>query len=139
MQRNICPIGWLSVEWMVDQIVEHVRHEMDVHGIDPSGVFGVPRGGLVPAVMLSHKLSLPLIDKPNDRMLWVDDIIDSGKTLSYWSAKFPNATYTALMGPKESLAYAPRETCRSWYAFPWEPIEKAKDDRDNYMRRIVGA
>lgn len=47
-------------------------------------VYGIPRGGLVTAVLLSHRLNLPLklkIEELNGKTLIVDDISDSGKTL----------------------------------------------------------
>lgn len=44
-------------------------------------IYGVPRGGLVLAVALSHRLDLPLLTKCGLRSLVVDDISDSGKTL----------------------------------------------------------
>ena len=74
--------------------------------ISPDFILGVSRGGLVPAVMLSHALGismvpvnysselgkgessttkqkmLPLDFPPNSRLLLVDDISDSGYTLA---------------------------------------------------------
>lgn len=48
-----------------------------------TGIYGVPRGGLIPAVMLCHLLKLPLVTHAfEDRTLIVDDIVDSGKTLA---------------------------------------------------------
>lgn len=47
-------------------------------------IYGVPRGGLIPAVMLSHQLDLPLITERqliSKDTLIVDDISDTGKTL----------------------------------------------------------
>jgi len=48
-----------------------------------NSIFGVPRGGLVVAVYLSHRLNLPIVDKTgiNEHTLIVDDICDSGSTL----------------------------------------------------------
>ena len=45
------------------------------------GVYGFPRGGLCLAVALSHSLGLPLLDKPKNNSLIVDDIYDTGYTL----------------------------------------------------------
>ena len=42
------------------------------------GVYGFPRGGLCLAVALSHSLGLPLLDKPKNNSLIVDDIYDTG-------------------------------------------------------------
>ena len=45
------------------------------------GVYGIPRGGLCLAVALSHSLGLPLLDKPKNNSLIVDDVYDTGCTL----------------------------------------------------------
>ena len=45
-------------------------------------IYGLPRGGLIPAVMLSHQLGIPMAkgDIGPDTLI-VDDICDSGETL----------------------------------------------------------
>ena len=45
------------------------------------GVYGFPRGGLCLAVALSHSLGLPLLEKPKNNSLIVDDIYDTRYTL----------------------------------------------------------
>ena len=47
-----------------------------------SGIYGVPRGGLCLAVALSHKLNVQLIEKPLKSSLIVDDVYETGMTLS---------------------------------------------------------
>ena len=46
-------------------------------------IYGIPRGGLVVAVSLSHALNLPMVEVNNitNKTLVVDDIIDSGETM----------------------------------------------------------
>ena len=47
-------------------------------------IYGVPRGGLLLAVMLSHRLNIPIVqerDRIGRNTLIVDDICDSGKTM----------------------------------------------------------
>ena len=47
-----------------------------------SGVYGVPRGGLVLAVCLSHRLGIPLLEQPQAGCLVVDDIYETGRTVA---------------------------------------------------------
>ena len=47
-----------------------------------TGIYGVPRGGLCLAVALSHKLNLQLLEKPLKNSLIVDDVYETGITLS---------------------------------------------------------
>ena len=60
-------------------------------------VTGIARGGLIPAVMVSHKLDLPYVDAVGPNTLVIDDIADSGVTLE----KAPGV-YTAVLGPTAS-------------------------------------
>ena len=47
-----------------------------------SGIYGVPRGGLCLAVALSHKLKIELISEPIKDSLIVDDVYETGLTLT---------------------------------------------------------
>ena len=47
-----------------------------------SGIHGIPRGGLVLAVSLSHRLELPLLATPQPGCLIVDDVFETGRTLA---------------------------------------------------------
>lgn len=95
-----------------------------------TGVYGLPRGGLVLAVMLSHKLNIPLLAAPSDGCLIVDDICDSGESLLHYfqnSSGRSKKRYTiATLVYKENLlgvvpdCYLIPETDDHWIVFPWE-------------------
>ena len=86
-------------------------------------IFGVPRGGLVLAVYLSHALDLPIVTEvKNARTLVVDDIADTGETLK----KFNEFDYgiTATIYYHEQSIVEPDiwvyEKRDKWIQFPWE-------------------
>lgn len=104
-----------------------------VNKIDKSkflGVYGVPRGGLVMAAWLSHKLYLPLLSAPSPNCIIIDDICDSGETLLHYvkhsssANDNPNYFITTMyyrenqLGIKPDLWYAKKED--KWIVFPWE-------------------
>jgi hypothetical protein len=79
--------------------VDYLKGVIDESKYMPDVVVGLARGGLIPAVMLSHKLGLPMCSvkwstrdhigtQPLEKLkqyrdiLIVDDICDSGKTLT---------------------------------------------------------
>lgn len=52
-----------------------------------TGLYPIPRGGYLPAIQLSKILNIPIVTEVKDeKTLIVDDIVDSGKTLS----EYPN-------------------------------------------------
>lgn len=105
-----------------------------------TGVYGPSRGGLIPAVYLSHQLGLPLLHKPTKGMLWVDDILDSGTTLRETGVDARMAAVILAREPAwkalpvadsiESTIYFAAQvlTTSDWIVFPYErndaPMEK---------------
>lgn len=97
-------------------------------------IYGVPRGGLIMAVILSHKLNKKLIldkDKINRYTLVVDDINDTGMTLKkllrgkrcfrVWTLwKQGDSRFTDSF----SINFAKGE----WIVFPFETNESSKKD-----------
>ena len=139
-------LSWDDVENSVDDLCNKIRH--DQPNID--SVHGIARGGLIPAVLISHKLGLPYTDVILPNTLVVDDICDSGVTLE----KAPGV-YTAV------LHYKPHTSCfqpsmwadihegDEWVIYPWEakdsePIQDyLKSDefnecsRENHLQKLT--
>jgi len=67
---------WEQVGKFVDAVSEECTQV--------NGVYGPARGGLVFAVMLSHRLKVPMLMAPCDGCLIVDDICDYGDTLYHY-------------------------------------------------------
>ena len=51
-------LTWDEVDELVDRIATRITNEFS----NITHIYGIPRGGLIPAVMLSHKLGIPLTD-----------------------------------------------------------------------------
>jgi hypoxanthine phosphoribosyltransferase len=104
-------------------------------------IYGIPRGGLVIAVLVSHYLNKPLITSVKDitkDTLIVDDISDSGVTLKNLFKTFPRRkkpkVFTSWIGPKTKFTpdyffYVKRKN--DWIVFPWETLKTSKLDRIN--------
>ena len=67
---------WSEFDKSVEQIANICRFK------EFSGIYGVPRGGLCLAVALSHKLKIELISEPIKNSLIVDDVYETGITLT---------------------------------------------------------
>ena len=107
----------------IDAFVEHVKK----HSIKFTGVYGLPRGGLIPAVILSHRLDIPLLMAPSDGCIIVDDIADSGRSLVHYTENDTQFNKYYIM----TLFYASRSVVHpdyysrikkenDWVEFPWE-------------------
>jgi len=103
--------------YAINQIAEKVK----ICG--NKSIYGIPRGGLVPAVYLSHLTGLPLVEviEEEDKPVIIDDIIDTGKTLEpYYNEGY---TIASIYYHKQSVfepviwVYEKKE---DWIKFPWE-------------------
>ena len=101
-----------------------------------SGIYGVPRGGLILAVALSHSLKLKYLDKPEKNCLWIDDIIDSEQTYDKYNNKCKD--YCCWVSKKQSDKYFSLLLTDNWVVFPWESkkITDIKKDYGKYVQRF---
>lgn len=99
-----------------------------------TGVYGLPRGGLVFAVMLSHRLNIPLLNAPAKGCLIVDDICDSGESILHYvkNSSNPDASsdyeIVTMYYNREAIV-APTTHFKekepgTWIVFPWEKQHK---------------
>ena len=105
-----------------DDAIKYIADECKtIKGL--KSVYGIPRGGLIPAVALSHYLELPLVDKPNHNSLIVDDIADSGKTMKDYGDNWTATIYyydKSVFEP-DFWMYAKK---KEWVVFPWERLKQ---------------
>ena len=122
--------SWDDITTSIKDIVEKINSEK----LPIDSIYGIPRGGLIPAVMLSHKLDLPLVDKPTEQTLIVDDISDTGTTLG--EHHLHGAVYTATLHMRKGSSFIPTIYSKlieseKWIVYPWEefnakPIQNYK-------------
>ncbi len=142
----------------------------------PDFIIGVGRGGLVPAVFLSHASGLPMLsvdfssqvedfsDGPlvklaartrgGERLLFLDDINDSGRTITHLrgalvaAGAVPGAVRFATLidnvSSAERVDYRhrtiDRRETKDWFVFPWEAVAPAAaiaDDAAEVPERIA--
>jgi|SRR3972149_5789967 len=111
----------VTMSWEEFEIAIHVLvNEIKKSGLYFSTVYGIPRGGLMIALRLSHLLDIQLITEPHIRndTLIVEDIIDTGKSMV-------RSTFTAslIYNPKsiyKPTFYAVEKLDDRYIIFPWE-------------------
>jgi len=131
--------NWKWVDEQIDKIGEQME------GFEkPQFITGVPRGGLIPAVLMSHRFGIPYIGLeaaktlPGDlkkKVLVIDDIADSGNTL----AQIERHNFqTATLARRYSSTYTPSMVGQDirddhWLVFPWENI-RSKSIQDYLVK-----
>lgn len=97
-----------------------------------AGVYGLPRGGLPLAVALSHRLNVPLLQRPERWCLVVDDIYETGRTLKPF--KDQDVHVAVWMSKAEPEWWMAAEVVNSseWILFPWEDPAAAKSEEEAY-------
>jgi len=113
-------ISWEQIDILIDNLATKIKDDyrsfLDIHGIE--------RGGLIPAVMLSHKLGIPYSNKINSNTLVIDDICDTGHTLDnivgIHTAVLHYKPHTSKFKP---TFYSEEFNSDSWLVYPWENID----------------
>lgn len=123
-----------------DDICINLSHQIRQSSKQYNGVYGIPRGGVCLAVRLSHLLNIdyvPYIDNDNKQCLIVDDINDSGKTLSpFIMAGFDTATLLKRFSSPYDTTYCGGIIENDeWVIMPWECLETAQKDEQEYKSR----
>lgn len=65
-----------------DNAISLLAQKIKASGKKYTAVYGIPRGGYYPAIQLSNILGIPAVTSPISGVLVVDDIMDSGATLT---------------------------------------------------------
>ena len=118
-----------------DKSVDYIANQCKLWEL--SGIYGVPRGGLCLAVALSHKLNIQLIEKPLKYSLIVDDVFETGITLSSFK-DIEGVNFFVLISKKKpiwwntvSLTYT-----KEWIVFPWENKKnEIKEEKEYHNKR----
>jgi len=117
-----------------DKSVEHIANKCRFKEF--SGIYGVPRGGLCLAVALSHKLKIELISKPIKNSLIVDDVYETGITLTTFK-DIEGATFFVLFSKIKPTWWNTVQISKKnqWIVFPWENTLNSKSDRKEYIKK----
>ena len=136
-------LSWKDIEDVIDKVVEKI----DNLEKKPFYIYGVPRGGLIPATWISHKTGIKYqqinsaqISKMADlsHILIIDDICDSGKTVKEIRENYPKVKVACLYY-KETASETPdiygEIVGDDWLVFPWE-LNETPGQRDNTYEGI---
>ena len=123
-------LSWHDFDRAVEQMAKTCG------GRPANGIFGIPRGGLVLAVALSHRLELPLLSEPQPGCLVVDDVFETGRTLAPFR-DLEGSTLLVWISKAQPLWWQAVQVDPSpeWIVFPWENAERAAVDEGRYRQK----
>lgn len=137
----------MSWKWVDDQIaiLADLLRDQPIKYVS-----GIPRGGLIPAIMLSHKLGAEYLpfdklqiaykisrnQEKNNEVLLVDDISDTGVTMNGYSETFLTATLCVRFDSQTMPdVFGEKINDDRWLVFPWEQnnSKPIQDYLDNWQ------
>ena len=119
-----------KIEWdLYLKLIYELAEKIKDSGIQYRYVYGIPRGGMIPAVILSHVLKIEqislipaLLPGSEEKILIVDDLADTGETLKYyaqWYREYDIAVIYCKPWSQVKPTYYVEET-ELWIEFPYE-------------------
>lgn len=134
-EEKLQKVFWQDFLLDLNELLNKIRRSR----VKPTHIYGIPRGGLIPAVILSHFLEIPLIDKEQlqqlkggVRLLIIDDVSDEGKSLMAITAKLKCDYLTMVLYVKSLSLFRPDFFLHDidsdvWIKFPWEKSTRANE------------
>lgn len=129
MKPDQCLYSWEEFDLDCEKIAQWAKDK------NFKSVYGIPRGGLVVAVKVSHLLDIPLAltkkEITRDTLI-VDDIVDGGTTLIklkdsiQLTGLFTASLYFFDGALTEPSFFVNHKT--SWVVFPWETRQSSRYD-----------
>jgi GTP cyclohydrolase IA len=104
--------------------------DKDEGNFGPLKIFGIPRGGVAAAILVEKVLPLwtNLVEDAADADVFVDDIIDSGRTENRYMKQYPGKIFESLYrkGPE-------------WLVFPWDGgTQQSAEDIPVRLLQFIG-
>lgn len=117
-------LSWQDIDIGINEVVSKINN--------PISIFGIKRGGIIPAIIISHKLN---IEYKNGNFI-IDDIVETGYTYNKYKNK---GTFITLINKSKldilSSNYLNNLVINKWVIFPWEDNSKAQQDYENYKNK----
>ena len=116
-------VTWEQVEEFISKVIEKYS------STEITGVYGIPRGGIILASILSYKMNVPMLLAPCKNCIIIDDICDSGETLLHYDRNSSESGkkkgyHIVTMFYKETSQVTPEFYMHlktdKWIVYPWE-------------------
>ena len=139
MSRSKVYISWRQIDECLQLTIQDIP---DKHLTPPTTIYGVLRGGVIPASLIHraypnstlhtlHPAQLVTSQPELGSDVWIiDDVYDSGATLNELHEAYPNCTYLTLWSKHgktpEWVHYTFWSDPNTWLVFPWERFDESR-------------
>lgn len=107
------------VQWSdIDLFAEHLISQVKDKGY--AGIYGIPRGGIILAVIISYRLGIPLLSAPCKNCLVIDEISATGKALNNYTGRYDIAVMHYFTDSSVKPTYYGEIITDEWMIYPWE-------------------
>jgi GTP cyclohydrolase I len=139
--ENKVYLTWHDVEELAATTIpisffdQHIKPMLSAGLGRPIKLYGIPRGGIQAALLVRHSIERDrgvravLVEDPQDADIFIDDIIDTGKTRQAFKEEYdPARPFFSLINKHD---FAPT---KAWIVFPWEAMVNEQGPEDNIVR-----
>lgn len=138
-------LDWIQIDVACTMFANGLAYEIST----PDLIVAVARGGMIPATLIARKLGVRRLDifqctsyedgtdkqtnlqvinipkiRPDEKVLFIDDLVDTGETAKLIKSMYPNALFAALYAKPKGIDhvdfYFERHPQDLWIDFPWE-------------------
>lgn len=117
-------ISYNQLRIIADSLARYINNQYLMKH-DEIYIYGVPKGGIIPALLLFNALKnekYQITDDVKKAHIIIDDVLDSGKTKLQYTSQNPTAKFYAFFTKPSN-----------WVVFPWENSSEGSIE-DAYIR-----
>ena len=121
---------WQEIGNMIEKLISRIK-ELN---LKYDGVYGIPKGGLPIAVAVANHLNLPMLLNPTENTLVIDDISDTGKTLTNIKSKVIGCLFSSSWTTVIPDVFVEIKISKEdWIIYPWEEkIDKEQTTLEDF-------
>jgi GTP cyclohydrolase IA len=101
-------------------------------------VYGIPKAGSIVAIELARTDpdGISVVYTPEEADVFVDDILDTGRTMKVYEERFKKKVY-ALYGKGKYTNCVHNVPAAQWIEFPWESQEQTSKEHQDFVIRLI--
>lgn len=120
----------LNYQDIKDQIKGTFPFAIDISSQSHMKIYGIPRGGIYLALIMENMYDfIEVVETPEEADIFVDDIIDSGRTRLKYMVGWNKEFYSPYDKTEKKI--------KEWLQFPWE--DEAEKDAEDIVTRYIEA